>query len=138
MPAPFFLRFLGRQKAHTFKREGVDVVIGFVETHGRADTEALITDLEVVPRRRIDYRGVVLEEMDLDAVLARKPALCVVDELAHTNVAGSRHDKRYQDVLELLEAGIGVITAVNSQHLEARTRNRARHVSGSRRRGRER
>ena len=106
------------EDAHTFRREGVDVVIGFVETHGRADTEALIDGLEVVPRRRIDYRGVVLEEMDVDAILARKPGLCVVDELAHTNVAGSRHQKRYQDVLELLDAGIGVMTAVNIQHLE--------------------
>lgn len=104
--------------AHTFAREGVDVVIAFVETHGRADTKARIGDLEVVPRRRIDYRGVMLEDMDLDAVLARHPALCVVDELAHTNVAGSRHEKRYQDVLELLDAGIGVMTAVNIQHLE--------------------
>ena len=75
-------------------------------------------DLEVIPRRRIEYRGVVLEEMDLDAILARRPQLCVVDELAHTNVPGSRHDKRYQDVLELLDAGIGVLTAVNIQHLE--------------------
>jgi two-component system sensor histidine kinase KdpD len=106
------------EDAHTFRREGIDVVIGYVETHGRADTESRIRDLEVVPRRRIDYRGVVLEEMDLDAVLLRKPALCVVDELAHTNVAGSRHVKRYQDVLELLDAGIGVMTAVNIQHLE--------------------
>ena len=73
------------EDAHTFSREGVDVVIGFVETHGRADTEARIGDLEVIPRRRIEYRGVTLEEMDLDAILARKPALCVVDELAHTN-----------------------------------------------------
>ncbi len=106
------------EDAHTFRREGVDVVIAFVETHGRADTEARLGDLEIVPRRTIDYRGVVLEDMDLDAVLARKPALCVVDELAHTNVAGSRHEKRYQDVLELLDAGIGVMTAVNIQHLE--------------------
>src|SRR5262245_4275160 len=106
------------EDAHTFRREGVDVVIGFVEPHGRADTEALIGDLEVIPRRRVEYRGVTLEEMDLDAVLARKPALCVVDELAHTNVPGSRHEKRYQDVQELLDAGIGVMTAVNIQHLE--------------------
>jgi two-component system sensor histidine kinase KdpD len=106
------------EDAHTFKREGLDVVIAFVETHGRAETEARIGDLEVVPRRRIDYRGVVLEDMDLDAVLARKPSLCIVDELAHTNVAGSRHEKRYQDVLQLLDAGIGVMTAVNIQHLE--------------------
>jgi two-component system sensor histidine kinase KdpD len=89
-----------------------------VEAHGRADTEARIADLEVIPRHRIEYRGVVLEEMDLDAVLARKPTLCVVDELAHTNVPGSRHEKRYQDVQELLDSGIGVMTAVNIQHLE--------------------
>lgn len=106
------------EDAHAYRREGVDVVIGFVETHGRADTEARVRDLEAVPRRKIDYRGVVLEEMDVDAILARKPALCIVDELAHTNVAGSRHEKRYQDVLELLDAGIGVMTAVNIQHLE--------------------
>ena len=106
------------EDAHTLRREGIDVVVGFVETHGRADTEARIADLEIVPRRKIDYRGVTLEEMDVDAILARKPALCVVDELAHTNVAGSRHEKRYQDVLDLLDAGIGVMTAVNIQHLE--------------------
>jgi len=104
--------------AHAFRREGLDVVIGFVETHGRAETEARLGDLPIVPRRKIDYRGVVLEEMDLDAILARKPQLCVVDELAHTNAPGGRHDKRYQDVLELLDAGIGVMTAVNIQHLE--------------------
>ena len=106
------------EDAHAFRREGVDVVVGFVETHGRAETDALIRDLEIVPRRKIEYRGVILEEMDLDAILARKPQLCVVDELAHTNVPGSRHEKRYQDVLELLDAGIGVMTAVNIQHLE--------------------
>ena len=106
------------EDAHTLRREGVDVAIGFVEAHGRADTEARIADLEVIPRRTIEYRGVVLEEMDLDAVLARKPTLCIVDELAHTNVRGSRHEKRYQDVQELLDAGVGVMTAVNIQHLE--------------------
>ena len=106
------------EDAHTLRREGVDVVVGFVEAHGRAETEARIADLEVIPRRKVDYRGVVLEEMDLDAILTRKPALCVVDELAHTNVPGSRHEKRYQDVQELLDAGIGVMTAVNIQHLE--------------------
>lgn len=106
------------EDAHALRRDGVDVVIGFVEAHGRADTEARIHDLEVIPRRRIEYRGVMLEEMDVDAILARNPALCVVDELAHTNAAGSRHDKRYQDVQELLDAGIGVLTAVNIQHLE--------------------
>jgi two-component system sensor histidine kinase KdpD len=106
------------EDAHALRAEGVDVVIGFVETHGRADTAARVADLEIVPRRQIDYRGVVLEEMDVEAILARKPAICVVDELAHTNVAGSRHEKRYQDVLDLLNAGIGVMTAVNIQHLE--------------------
>jgi len=104
--------------AHALRREGVDVVVGFIETHGRADTAARIRDLEVVPRRQIDYRGVVLEEMDLDAILKRHPAMCVVDELAHTNAPGSRHEKRYQDVQEILDAGIGVLTAVNIQHLE--------------------
>jgi two-component system, OmpR family, sensor histidine kinase KdpD len=106
------------EDAHTLRREGVDVVIGFVETHGRADTQARIADLEVIPRRRIEYRGVTLEEMDLDAILARRPALSVVDELAHTNAPGSRHAKRYQDVQALLDAGVGVMTAVNIQHLE--------------------
>jgi two-component system, OmpR family, sensor histidine kinase KdpD len=106
------------EDAHALRREGVDVVIGFVESHGRSDTEAKVADLEVIPRRKVEYRGVMLEEMDLDAILARKPALCVVDELAHTNAPGRRHEKRYQDVLELLDAGIGVMTAVNIQHLE--------------------
>lgn len=106
------------EDAHALRREGVDVVVGFVETHGRADTEARIGGLEVIPRRRVEYRNVTLEEMDLDAVLARRPSLCIVDEAAHTNAPGSRHEKRYQDVLELLDAGIGVMTAVNIQHLE--------------------
>jgi two-component system, OmpR family, sensor histidine kinase KdpD len=106
------------EDAHALRRDGVDVVIGYVETHGRAETETKIADLEVIPRRKIDYRGVILEEMDVDAILARKPALCVIDELAHTNAPGSRHEKRYQDVLEILDAGIGVMTAVNIQHLE--------------------
>jgi two-component system sensor histidine kinase KdpD len=106
------------EDAHAFRREGVDVVIGFVETHGRAETEALLQDLEIVPRRRVEYRGVILEEMDLDAIVARKPQLCVIDELAHTNAPGGRHEKRYQDVLDVLDAGIGVLTAVNIQHLE--------------------
>jgi two-component system, OmpR family, sensor histidine kinase KdpD len=106
------------EDAHALRREGVDIVIGFVESHGRAETEAMIADLEVIPRRKVEYRGVILEEMDLDAILSRKPALCVVDELAHTNAPGSRHEKRYQDVLELLDAGIGVMTAFNIQHLE--------------------
>ena len=104
--------------AHEAKRQGLDVVVGFVETYGRADTDAQVRDLEVIPRRAVPYRGVALEEMDVDAILARRPQLCVVDELAHTNAPGGRHEKRYQDVLELLDAGIGVLTAVNIQHLE--------------------
>ena len=106
------------EDAHAFRREGIDVVVGFVETHGRVDTEARLQDLPSIPRRRVEYRGVILEEMDVEAILARKPQLCVVDELAHTNAPGGRHDKRYQDVLDLLDAGIGVLTAVNIQHLE--------------------
>ena len=94
------------------------MVIGLVETYGRAETEAQLAGLEVIPRRRLPHKNVELEEMDLDAILARKPQLCVVDELAHTNAPGSRHEKRYQDVLELLDAGISVMTAVNIQHLE--------------------
>ena len=97
---------------------GVDVVIGLVESHGRAETEARIRDLEIIPEKVIPYRGVNLREMDLDAVLARHPNTVVVDELAHTNVPGSKNNKRYEDVLELLDAGINVLTAVNIQHLE--------------------
>jgi two-component system sensor histidine kinase KdpD len=97
---------------------GVDVVIGLVESHGRAETEARIRDLELVPQRVIPYRGVNLKEMDVDAIVARHPNTVVVDELAHTNVPGSKNRKRYEDVLELLEAGINVMTAVNIQHLE--------------------
>src|SRR4051812_11111231 len=98
---------------------GTDVVIGFVETHGRALTVAQIRDLEVVPRRRAEYRAQTFEEMDLDAVLARRPHVALVDELAHSNVPGSRNAKRWQDVEELLAAGITVITTVNIQHLES-------------------
>jgi len=104
--------------AHQLRDQGTDVVVAFVETYGRAETEAQLTGLEIIPTKRVDYRGVTLTEMDLDAVLARKPKLAIVDELAHTNVAGSRHEKRYQDVLDLLGHGIDVMTAVNIQHLE--------------------
>jgi two-component system, OmpR family, sensor histidine kinase KdpD len=101
-------------------RRGTDVVIGFVETHGRPRTAELIRDLEVVPRKVTTYRGTQFEEMDVDAVLARQPEVALVDELAHTNVPGSgRHDKRWEDVLELIDAGIAVITTVNVQHLES-------------------
>ena len=105
--------------AHRMKHQlGVDVVIGLVEPHGRAETQARIRDLEIIPEKVIPYRGVNLKEMDLDAVLARHPNTVVVDELAHTNVPGSKNNKRYEDVLELLDAGINVLTAVNIQHLE--------------------
>ncbi len=104
--------------AAALKAGGADIVIGLVETYGRADTDAQLTGLEVVPRKKRPYKGVELEEMDLDAILTRKPQICVVDELAHSNVPGSRHDKRYQDVIALLDAGITVMTAVNIQHLE--------------------
>jgi two-component system sensor histidine kinase KdpD len=104
--------------AHALRARGLDVVVGLVETYGRSDTEAQLQDLERIPCRRIEYRGVTLEEMDIDAILARRPQLCVVDELAHTNVPGSRHEKRYEDVIEILDAGIHVMTAVNIQHLE--------------------
>ncbi|MGE0812751.1 MAG: universal stress protein [Vicinamibacterales bacterium] len=106
------------REARALRARGLDVVAGLVETYGRAETEAQLGDLEVVPRRKVAYRGVVLEEMDVDAILARRPQVCVVDELAHTNVPGSRHGKRFEDVLELLDAGIHVMTAVNIQHLE--------------------
>jgi two-component system, OmpR family, sensor histidine kinase KdpD len=107
------------QEGQRLKQQGVDVVIGIVETHGRAETAALIGDLEQVPRRRVEYRSVVLEEMDLDALLARRPTVALVDELAHTNAPGSRNAKRYQDVEELLRAGINVISTLNVQHLES-------------------
>ena len=99
-------------------QQAVDVVIGLVETHGRAETEARIRDIEIIPQKVIPYRGVNLKEMDVDAILARHPNTVVVDELAHTNVPGSKNRKRYEDVLELLDAGINVMTAVNIQHLE--------------------
>jgi two-component system sensor histidine kinase KdpD len=107
------------EDAHDLKRQGIDVVVGFVEAHGRAETSAQIGDLEQVPLRQIEYRGVTLREMDLDAILARRPTIAIVDELAHTNAPGSTHQKRYEDVLALLDAGIDVITAVNIQHLES-------------------
>jgi two-component system sensor histidine kinase KdpD len=107
------------EDADELRRQGIDVVVAFVETHGRADTFARIGDLEQVPLRHIEYRGVTLREMDLEAVLVRRPTIAVVDELAHTNAPGSTHQKRYEDVLALLDAGINVITAVNIQHIES-------------------
>ncbi len=106
------------EDAHLLRKQGVEVVIGLIETHGRADTEAMIRDLEVIPQKEINYRSVKLHEMDLEAILVRKPRTIIVDELAHTNVPGSRNRKRYEDVLEMLDAGINVMTAVNIQHIE--------------------
>ena len=107
------------EEARALGKRGVDVVLGFVESHGRAETEALVAGLEGVPRRKVEYRGVTVEEMDLDAILARKPEVVVIDEIPHTNVPGSKHKKRYQDVLDILAAGINVIGALNIQHLES-------------------
>src|SRR3974390_636818 len=109
---------------------GRDVVIGYVETHGRKETDALTEGLPVIPRLRTTYRGVELTEMDLDAVIARKPQLALVDEFAHTNAPGSRHPKRYQDVLELLDAGIDVFTTLNVQHIES-CAEAVRQITGS-------
>ncbi len=108
-------------EGHRREERGADVVVAFAETHGRPQTAALIDGLEVVPRKRLEYRGASFDEMDVDAVLARKPQIALVDELAHTNVPGSKNDKRWQDVSELLDAGIDVISAVNVQHLESVT-----------------
>lgn len=107
------------EEAHVLKDRGTDVVLALVEPHGREDTARLVEGLEVVPRRVVEYRGVTVEELDLDAVLARRPQIAVVDEIAHTNVPGSRNRKRWQDVAALLEAGVNVIGALNIQHLES-------------------
>jgi two-component system sensor histidine kinase KdpD len=107
------------QEAHRLKRQAVDIVIGVVETHGRAETAVLVEGLEQVPCRRIEYRGVHLNEMDLNAILARHPTIALVDELAHTNAPGGRNAKRYQDIEDLLRAGINVISTLNIQHLES-------------------
>jgi two-component system sensor histidine kinase KdpD len=107
------------EEAHALRKRGVDVVVAIVETHGRPDTAALLDGLELVPRLRIEYRGVAIEEMDLEAVLRRRPQVALIDEIAHTNAPGSRHAKRYQDVSEILDAGINVICAFNIQHLES-------------------
>ena len=107
------------EAARQKKREGVEIVIGIVETHGRKETEALLEGLEILPRRNVEYRGTILKEFDLDTALRRKPAIILVDELAHTNAPGSRHKKRWQDVYELLGAGISVYSTVNVQHLES-------------------
>ncbi len=106
------------EEAHQLRAKGIDVVIGLVETHGRAETAEKIGDLEVIPRRTIEYRGTTLTEMDVDAIIARKPEVAIVDELAHTNAPGSKHEKRFQDIEELIANGISIITAINIQHIE--------------------
>ena len=107
------------QAAREQQRQDVDIVVGAVETHDRPETQGLLKGLEVIPRRRLEYGGQTFEEMDLDAILARRPALVVVDGLAHSNAPGSRHPERFQDVEELLDAGINVYTTVNIEHLES-------------------
>src|SRR5271168_4528519 len=107
------------ETARARRKDGYDVIVGIVETHGRKETEALLEGLEIVPRRRIEYRGQWLEEMDIDAIIARRPQFVLVDELAHTNAPGSRHPKRFLDVTELLGAAINVYTTLNVQHLES-------------------
>ncbi len=101
------------------RSRGEDVVIGVVETHGRAVTADLAGRMETVPRKKIEYKGTVFEEMDVDAILERKPQIALIDELAHTNIEGSKHRKRYEDVLELLDAGIDVVSTMNVQHIES-------------------
>ncbi|HBR58332.1 MAG TPA: histidine kinase [Blastocatellia bacterium] len=107
------------EDAHQLKKQGIDVVIATVETHGRFETEEQIQDLEIIPPKKLEYKGAVFNEMDLDAVMRRRPTVAIVDELAHSNIPGSKNTKRYQDVLELLEQGISVVTAVNIQHIES-------------------
>src|SRR5437762_9369269 len=107
------------EAARREKAAGVDVVVGYVEPHGRPETEALLEGLEVLPARPVSYRGVALRELDLDAALARRPRLLLVDELAHTNADGSRHATRWQDVEELLQAGIDIYSTLNVQHVES-------------------
>src|SRR5690242_20304 len=110
--------------------EGCEVVVGIVETHGRKETEALLEGMPIMPRMQVEYRDTTLTEMDLDAILTWHPGLAVVDELAHTNAPGSRHPKRYQDVIELLDAGINVLTTLNVQHVESRA-DTVRQVTGA-------
>src|SRR5450432_1587339 len=107
------------QESHTLLRNGVDVKIGYIETHNRNETQALLDGLPVIPRRKLFYKGKSLEEMDLQAILNLHPEVVIIDELAHTNIEGSKNEKRWQDVVEILEAGITVISAVNIQHIES-------------------
>ena len=107
------------EAAHQRKAQGLDVVVGYIETHSRAETEELVAGLEVLPRKQVEYHNVILPEMDVDEVIKRHPALVLVDEFAHTNAPGSRHPKRFKDVEEILDAGIDVYTTLNVQHLES-------------------
>lgn len=107
------------QEAHTLLKNGIDVKIGFVETHGREETHALIAGLPIIPQRRLYYKGKELEEMDLQAIINLRPEVVIVDELAHTNIEGSKNEKRWQDVMDIIEVGINVISAVNIQHIES-------------------
>ena len=107
------------QETHSLLRNGIDVKIGYVETHNRAETHALLEGLPVIPRRNLFYKGKELEEMDLEAIINLRPEVVIVDELAHTNIEGSKNEKRWQDVMDILEAGINVISALNIQHIES-------------------
>jgi len=107
------------QEAHAILRNGIDIKIGYIETHNRKETHALLEGLPVVPRRKLFYKGKELEELDVQAVITLRPEVVIIDELAHTNIEGSKNEKRWQDVLEILEAGINVISAVNIQHIES-------------------
>src|SRR5512138_1601171 len=108
------------EAAYQRKEQGIDVVVGYVETHKRVETEEMLEGLEILPRKQVEYHNVQLPELDVDVVLQRRPQLILVDEFAHTNAPGSRHPKRYQDVIELLDAGIDVFTTLNVQHVESR------------------
>src|SRR5215475_8612816 len=107
------------QEAQTLLRNGVDVQIGYIETHGRKETEALLQGLPLIPRRKLFYKGKELEELDMQAVINGHPEVVVIDELAHTNIEGSKNEKRWQDVMDILDAGINVISAINIQHIES-------------------
>ena len=111
------------QEAHTLLKKGIDVKIGYIETHNRKETHELLAGLPVIPRRTIFYKGKELEEMDVQAIINLRPEIVIVDELAHTNIEGSKNEKRWQDVLEILDAGINVISAVNIQHIESLNQN---------------
>ena len=117
------------EEAHALKAQGVDIVVGYFEPHGRQDTIVRAEGLEIIPRKQIEYRGSLFEEMDADRILARRPAICVVDEFPHTNVPGSARAKRWEDVMALLDAGIDVLTTMNIQHLES-LNDQVRHITG--------